>query len=34
MGMIIFSLLGLIFAIAIVYGARRILKNLEDQEQD
>jgi hypothetical protein len=30
MGMIIFSLLGVIFAVAIFYGARRILKHLED----
>ena len=34
MGMIIFSLLGLIFAVAIFYGARRILKHLEGPDED
>ena len=33
MGMIIFSSLGLLFAVAILYGARRILKQLEESER-
>ena len=32
MGMILFSLLGLAFAAAVFYGARRLLRKIEERE--
>ena len=34
MAMIIFSALGLLFALAVFYGARQILRKLEEDEED
>lgn len=31
--MVVYSLLGLVFAGAVFYGARRILKRLEEEEE-